>query len=54
MNNPLTDPLVSVIVPCYNEERYIRSFLESMLRQDYPAGRLEIFIIDGMSSDHTR
>jgi len=47
-------PLVSVIVPCYNEERFIRSFLGQILGQDYPADKLEVFIIDGNSNDHTR
>ena len=47
-------PLVSIIVPCFNEEKYIRSFLESILLQDYPAEKTEVFIIDGMSCDHSR
>jgi glycosyltransferase involved in cell wall biosynthesis len=47
-------PFVSVIVPCFNEKKYIRTFIENILQQDYPKDRLEVFIIDGMSSDGTR
>ncbi len=54
MSEEQMQPLVSVVVPSYNEERYIRAFLENILGQDYPPGRLEVFIIDGMSSDGTR
>jgi len=47
-------PLVSVIVPCYNEEKFIPSLMGCILSQDYPAEKLEIFFIDGMSNDATR
>ncbi|MEI7661611.1 MAG: glycosyltransferase family 2 protein [Bacteroidota bacterium] len=46
--------LVSIIVPCFNEEKYIGTFIENLLHQDFPKEWLEVFIIDGMSSDHTR
>lgn len=45
---------VTVICPIYNEERFIEGFIGSILKQDYPADKLEILLIDGMSSDHTR
>lgn len=47
-------PLVSVLVPTYNEEKYIASCLETLLEQDYPKERLEIFVIDGNSVDNTK
>ncbi len=47
-------PFVSVVVPCRNEARFIRPCLESILAGDYPAERVEILIIDGMSDDGTR
>lgn len=54
MVNPAgTLPLVSVIMPVRNEERSIAASLASVLAQDYPADRLEILVIDGMSSDGT-
>ena len=44
------DPLVSVIIPSFNEEKYISSLLDNILQQDYPADRLEVFIIDRKST----
>jgi len=47
-------PFVSVVVPCRNEERYIRNCLSSIGNNDYPKERLEVMVVDGMSSDRTR
>ena len=47
-------PLVSIIVPCYNEQATIRLLLESLLRQTVPARDLEVIIADGLSTDRTR
>lgn len=47
-------PLVSIIVPLRNEERYIEGCLESLLRQDYPSERIEIFAVDNGSTDRSR
>jgi glycosyltransferase involved in cell wall biosynthesis/phosphatidylglycerophosphate synthase len=49
-----TLPNLSVIIPCYNEEKYIGKCLESLLANSYPQDRLEIWVVDGMSTDHTR
>lgn len=46
-------PMVSVIVPCYNEERYIRQTLDNLIRQ-YPSHAYEIIVVDAMSDDGTR
>lgn len=46
--------MVSVICPIYNEEKYIRNFLESLLQQDYPKDDIEIILVDGISKDKTR
>lgn len=48
------NPLVSVVVPCWNEARFIAAFLDSVLASSYPANRLEILLVDGMSDDGTR
>lgn len=48
-----TLPFVSVIVPCRNEERFIRDCLERILASEYPSDRLEILVIDGRSDDAT-
>lgn len=45
---------ISVIVPVYNEEKYIQACMESMLAQDYPKDSMEWFFVDGMSADRTR
>ena len=45
---------VSIIIPCRNEEKYIRKCLDSLLQQDYPKEKLEILVIDGASEDRTR
>jgi len=46
---------ISVIVPCRNEIRHIRDFLESLLAQELDADlQCEFLIADGMSNDGTR
>lgn len=47
-------PLVTVILPCRNEVRYIAACLDSILAASYPPDRLEILVVDGMSDDGTR
>lgn len=46
--------MLSVIVPIYQEEKYIAKCIDSMLNQDYPKDDLEIILVDGMSKDRTR
>lgn len=47
-------PFVTIAVPCFNEERYIETFLDDVFEQDYPASSIEVLIGDGMSTDRTR
>lgn len=47
-------PFVSVIVPCRNEEAFLGACLDSILRSDYPAPRMEVLVADGRSEDGTR
>lgn len=47
-------PLVSIIIPCRNEEKFIGKCIDSIIANDYPKERLEFFIVDGMSDDGTR
>lgn len=47
-------PFVSIIVPCYNEERTIGSLLRAVHAQTYPLARMELVISDGLSTDRTR
>ena len=45
-----SNPLISVLVPVYNIERYIGLCLESIIRQTY--SNLEIIVVDDGSTDH--
>lgn len=47
-------PLVTIAVPCWNEEKHIEACVEDIFSQDYPADRIEVLIGDGMSTDRTR
>jgi glycosyltransferase involved in cell wall biosynthesis len=47
-------PLVSTIIHCRNEERFIGKCLDSIISQDYPKDKLEVLVVDGMSEDGTR
>ncbi|MFQ5354765.1 MAG: glycosyltransferase family 2 protein [Thermodesulfobacteriota bacterium] len=56
MNNKAAagDPVVTVIIPVFNEERYIASCLDSVMGQTYDKAAMEVLILDGMSTDDTR
>lgn len=47
----MSDSLVSIIVPCYNGERFIDRCLGSIIRQDYP--HLEVIIVNDGSTDQS-
>ena len=44
---------LSVIVPIYNEERYIEACVASLLAQDFPQEEMELLLVDGASTDRT-
>ncbi|MDT0686855.1 glycosyltransferase family 2 protein [Autumnicola psychrophila] len=48
----MTKPLVSIIIPCYNNWENIEEAVDSALAQDYP--NTEIIIIDDGSNDKTK
>lgn len=47
-------PRVSILVPCYNEEKTIGRLLAAIRNQTFPVGRMEVVIADGFSTDGTR
>ena len=47
-------PLVSIVIPCRNEEDHIGTALNEILAQDPPRGGFEVIVADGMSNDGTR
>jgi succinoglycan biosynthesis protein ExoA len=45
---------LTVVLPVYNEEKFIGATLEALVKQDYPVDRYELIVVDGHSSDGTR
>ncbi len=45
------NPLISIVVPSYNQGAFIRQTLQACLDQDYRP--IEIVVMDGASTDHT-
>ncbi|WP_347939978.1 glycosyltransferase family 2 protein [Peribacillus simplex] len=45
---------VSVILPVYNEEKYIEACIVSLLKQDFPQDSMEWIFVDGCSKDNTK
>lgn len=44
-------PLVSVVIPCYNHEQFVQDCIQSVIDQTYQ--NIELIIIDDGSSDHS-
>jgi len=46
------EPLISIIIPCYNGEAFLHEAIESALAQTYP--HVEIIVVDDGSTDRSR
>lgn len=46
-------PMISIVIPAYNEEAQIRGAIEAAAGQDYPADRRQILILSDASTDRT-
>ncbi len=46
-------PEISIIIPVYNEEKYIETCLKSILQSSYDVSKMEILLVDGSSEDET-
>jgi succinoglycan biosynthesis protein ExoA len=47
-------PLISIIIPCFQEDRNIEACLRSILAQEPVPGGFELLVVDGRSTDGTR
>lgn len=47
------EPLVSIIIPIRNEEKYLKGIFESLKGQNYSHELLEVIFVDGNSEDKT-
>lgn len=46
-------PAVTIVVPCWNEEKTISKTVHSLLDMNYPKDKLNIFLVDDGSTDST-
>ena len=51
-DNPKTQvPLVSIVAPCYNAEKYLEEAIQSIFGQEYP--NFEVIVVDDGSTDNS-
>ncbi len=50
---PQSFPSVTIIVPCFNEEKTVTGTVESLLALDYPKDKLFLMLVDDGSTDGT-
>ena len=51
--NPNYKPKITIIIPTYNEAKFIQSKLNNIYTQNYPKNLIEIIVIDSASTDGT-
>lgn len=52
-NNISHFPTVTIIVPCFNEEKTVEATVESLLNLNYPRDRFSLMLVDDGSTDNT-
>ena len=53
MSETATLPVVTILVPCRDEVRFIGDCLQSIVDNGYPEDKLQVLVIDGLSADGT-
>ena len=51
--NPDFTPSVTIVIPCFNEEKWIQRTILSCLDQAYPVDKLKVYVVDDCSSDQS-
>ena len=51
--NPDYKPSVTIVIPCFNEERWIDRTILSCMNQHYPIDKLEVIVVDDCSTDRS-
>src|SRR3989339_1022807 len=46
-------PMITIAVPCFNEEKTVYQTIHSLLNLNYPKDKVKIFLIDDGSTDNT-
>ena len=54
MNNKTQSPFISIVIPAWNAQRTLKDCLDSLKHLNYPKERMEILLVDGLSTDNTR
>jgi len=49
--DPNFTPGVTILIPCFNEEKWIQRTIMGCLNQNYPINKLEVIVIDDCSTD---
>lgn len=44
---------VSIVIPVFNEEKYVGDCIDSILKQDFNMKKVELLFVDGSSTDNT-
>ena len=50
----MTQPLFSVVIPAYNEEKTIAACLKSIISQNFPQKNYEVIVVNNNSTDKTK